>query len=1763
MNGLIVPGTGFGCDDPVELLYESVTTRVVRGMLRGQVVVIKQPMGAHAATRQRHESELLDRLMAIEGVVQQAEALSRPGAIVLKDCGGTILSDVLRAGPPETGWILNLATSLVRTLAGVHRAGVVHRDINPANIVVSASGTPVLIDFDLAAVAGHGSGGASSGEIVGTLGYLAPEQTGRTGHAVDHRTDLYSLGVTLYEMVTGSVPFAADDTLQLIHDHLVREPVRPSESNQGVPAGMSAIILRLLAKDPEHRYQSAEGLLHDLRRLRSELECGEMGLFDLGERDFPSRFVPVGLAGREAELTTLQTAFAQAMGATSRTVLIEGPTGVGKSALVHEFKSSVTASNGWIVHGKVDQYQKEKSEAGALIQALRSLGRLLLSQPADVLALQRQRIVTAVGAGADLIAALSREFALILGPQSATAPIDPRQAQLRQQQAIIDLIGAVASPSRPLVIVLDDLQWASLQSLRGFERLMNEPRLGGLLLVGIYRSEGIDAGAALAPMLAAWQMQDARPLHLALSNLSARHSGEMLQRLLRLTPERAQELALAIGVLCEGNPFETVEMANALRKEGILWLDESGWRWDAPAIRSFVGRGDVADLLAARLARLPTTSLELLASMSCLGNSVDLSLLAAAAGIDHDEVRERLRAPFDDGLLVADQAGEQKIARFRHDRVQQAVFATTEDEERTRCQLQMARRLALWPAFEAQAAQQYLACFAYSGGTQLGDAVEFRRAVQLLHQEARQLSRIASYELAERYLAAASSLLAGIGDEADAALGIEIDFERHEALYSVGRLAEGDALFDALQMRVTEPLGLVDAACMQIGSLEARGQMRQAQALGMEMLARLGLRAPARYVDGESDDRLTDFNAWLEHDRQIDNATRQPATDGRVLVTAKLLGRLIRSAYSLSDMDAATWLLCECQRLWVEEGPCPDLIANLAGFYGVFVTRRQDYRTGYELSRHALVVGDAMGWELQTSTARFAFGGFSCHWFEPLENALRELEITLERVRAQGGEPTFASQIPPIIAIALFELAPTIDIWDAQTEKGMLLARQTGNLVVQAMHLGNRRFALALRGLTHTPDSFDDEHFSEKDYLAQSGHLPYIHRFSFQHTLNALILGDVATLSSFADKGIAPTAIGNYGLFHMHMFAALGRAWQLQKNLTPLAQSELEQLRSSRTWMATRAADQPYNFLHLLRLVEAEEAWGLGDFGKAAEIFDDALTEAEHRQRPWHRALISERAGVFHLAHGLAYFGKRLLTEARDRYQDWGARAKVEVMQREHTFLTGRPRSTGRTDRSSIRESSTSVSANTVDLIGVLRASQALSSETSVQRLAARVTEVLAALSGATRVVVLSRHDGQWWLLSPTPTDTQTSIPLAQAADRGLLPMSVFRYVDRTGELLLVDDAVRDDRFARDPYFLGLPHCSLLAAPIAGQGGSGAMVMLENRNGRDAFNDQRLDAVKLIAGQLAVSLANAQLYDSLEQRVQARTRELKETQDQLVDAARRAGRAEIANNVLHNVGNVLNSVTVSANLARRMVSGSRVEGLARAVGLINEHAADLDVFIRDDPRGGTLVPYLNELVDALRLDRDATLADLDRLTRSVDHISYVVATQQSYSGPSSVLETAMPHDLLEEALRLSEDVIARHGVSVLRSYADIPPAALDKPRLLQILVNLIGNASQAMANMPALSRQLVVASALILAETGERLRITVSDQGEGIAAHDMPRIFSHGYTTRKGGHGFGLHSSALAAMEIGGTLTAHSDGPGKGACFALELPFESRSRTPG
>ncbi|HVZ44816.1 MAG TPA: ATP-binding protein [Ramlibacter sp.] len=1525
----------------------------------------------------------------------------------------------------------------------------------------------------------HAHGRTHAPQPLAALPWLAPELTGRTAHGADRRADLYALGAVLYDWATGRAAFAQDDPLAALHERLTFAPVPPSVVRPELPGAFSDIVMRLLEKEPARRYQSAEGLAHDLRRLRRALARGGATDFALGRLDFGDRLAaPCHPVGRDGELERLRGAFDAASDGATRVVLVAGAAGVGKTALVDAVRRVVESRDGSLFVGRA-------AKGGAGTCALRQ----------------------ALGL-----------------PQSAAQPA----------ALAADLLRAAASPGRPVVLVLEDLHWNADAAIDLIDRVLCDEDPPGLLVIGTCRDDELVPPHPLAVAIDRWSGSRPRFELLRLANLKSPDLARMLGEMLRLPADSSEELARALSVRCGGNPRDTVELVNALRRDGVLRPGAHGWRWDAREIERHANGASMTDLLRERVSRLPRAARELLEALACLGGDVPMPALGAATGLGSRELHARCARLEAEGMVLLDPG---PAARLRlHEPVRRAACASADAGRRMQMHLDFARRLAAVAAFELEAAGQYL-----SAACAVTDAEECAAAGTLMHRAATRLASHADFAGAEPLLRGALGLLgrAAANGKDTAASQLRCELDLHAALSRLGRTDEAAELYAWIELRDPDPLVLADAALTHAESLHAREADARAITHGARFLRGLGFETQEHLGAADAAAAAEALRGWVETFDDAHEAAQPEARDACVIAAADMLAQLALSAQALHD-GARCAIVRASLDLWHRHGPCPGLAASLSMAGSSVAIARADWRTGYLAARRMIALCDAKQWQAAGLHARQRFALAGVHWFEPLERGLQlateACEGLLARGRTQAACSSYWVTVP-----GLQECAATVQEWARQADAGLGLAERNGMKELAAALLAPRQLARALRGETSATGSFDDAEFAEARHLAGHAARPRAtFMFHVHRALGAAIFADTPALYAHAKASLALSAgQGTYTVAWAHWLAALAAAWKLQDTRLHAPQRDgmwKADLAERAAWLELRAIDAPANFRHICLHVLAEQAWAQGDDTAAATRFDAALGLCATGTRPWHRAFITERAGQFHRARGRASRGGELLAEAHRLYTQWGATAKAaQLVARDRVPLAPDSASWCAAD------------ASRMDTLAVLRTARVLQREGDAAALDARVREVLRRVSGATKVTLVRRDpDANDWVL---PAEDGLS-PGCEESVGDRAPVSVLAHAMAQAVPLLIDDALADERFAGDPYFRDMARCSLMAVPVVHQAAVRAMLVLENDARSGAFGTECLDAVVLIAGQLAMSLENARLYERLERKVEERARQLREAQSHLLAEARRAGMAQIAANVLHNVGNVLTSMNVSAHMLEARVRDSSASRLTRLSQLLQDEADDLPAFFAPGAKGRLVPAYLRQLDEALASERDQMLAELQRLCGSVEHIRNVVAMQEAYAGDGRVLELARIDELADEALRPHEADLARDGVAVRRDYAPMEATRLDKARVMHILSHLFANAREAMLGVDG-ERRLTVT----LREEIDRIVVTVRDTGCGIARENLDRIFSHGFTTKPDSHGFGLHSCVIAAQELGGSLTAFSDGPGKGAKFALQLPL--------
>ncbi|MFG1926816.1 diguanylate cyclase [Cryptosporangium sp. NPDC048952] len=1443
------------------VLYESARTRVVRqpaGDPHGSVIR-KDVAGTDASQRLRHERTILERLKGVPGVSQLLGASGN--SLFLRDDGGQPPG----AGPLPLDQLLDLAPALAGVTARVHAHGVIHHDICPANVILCRGG-PLLVDFDLATVCtGTPAAFPHPGQVLGTPAYLAPECTGRTGRPIDHRADLYSLGATLYCLATGRPPFGDGTNLMpLVHDHFARLPRPPLEHDSQLPPMLSAAILRLLAKDPDQRYQSAHGLAFDLQQIHDDPHTP----FRLGLRDFPQRLTaPARLIGRDREVAALTEAFAAVRNATpgaprsrpgsAPAVLISGAPGIGKSRLIDELRPLVAAAGGWLISGTFDRHRHD-AVGDAVVQAIRLLGRFVLADSEAEVALACDRLRAVLGDRIGLLTAVAPEFAVLLGATTDPPGEDARTAQSQRVQVGLDVLRTLARPDRPIVLAIDDLQWADSTPLALVDTLISGGNPPSTLLVATYRDSEVGPSHPLAAARDRWRQLASPPTELTVSGLTPEGCAQLVAAMLRMPVDSAAVLAATVCGHTGGNPFDVVELVNEVRRGGGVVLGVDGWSWDTASIRRIAGRHDVSEVLTARLEGLPELTCELLSTVAVLGGGeVPTDLLQHASASSGAELENALWPAVEEGLVMWSGPPERAVG-FDHERVREAVLHRLEPDRASEIRLGVARRLALVPDEVVSAATHYLSVL------DLIDDPQERASVAVLCREAAARSRLLSnYTAVDKFLAVAESVLGR-----DSALATE----RHAALFGQGRLEEADELYGWIDARISDPIDRAPATALQVTSLIGRGDPGAGVALGVAALRELGVVEPPPEALGAAVDRgLARVREWLVNGSTLADLARAPVTEPRLSAIAAICNSTMPAAF-FSDPTTMGWLVGECVGLWLEYGPVAELLGPVSHLGFVASVLRDDYRTGRDALSRLLQIGEARLFEPGTSQARFLYALGSAHWFLRPEQTLEHARQARDGL-IQGGDLSNACYTYYALLPLLLECAPRVEDIRAEAEAAIAFCGRTSNGHAAQAFAAYRDLALELLCEATGPSRQHRGDIEGNPTAAANAH------------------STTAILAALFDRPAA-LAAHTAALMELLPFVHATPVTMTAHLLRAIALAGSHDGAAERTaclnWMAGRVADAPHNFAHLHDLADAEHHRVTGRYGAALRAYDAALRAVAGRPG-WHHPYIAERAGRFHLARGMGHTGGLLIAEAHDRYANWGAVAKVAQLEREFSGL-------GRSSTISGGSAGATMNftADAIDLHGILAASQALSSEVSAVRLHERVTAVLSAMTGATSVNVLvwSDRSGKW--VVPV-RGGDPSATLEDVGADGSLPLSAIRYAERSGQPLLVEDACVDERFSADPYVSGLAHCSLLVLPILYRGARQALVVLANTLSRGAFTADRMGGVRLVAGQLAVSIANVRLYASLEDKVAERTAQLTEANRQLEQLSRTDGLTGLAN----------------------------------------------------------------------------------------------------------------------------------------------------------------------------------------------------------------------------------------------------------------------------
>ncbi|QRK07930.1 AAA family ATPase [Archangium violaceum] len=1753
---------GYSILEPLQSTSSNLLYRALREADR-QTVILKTLRsdlpGARERAQLQRESTILQRLRGTPGVIQLhgCELLQERPVLVLANVGGTTLSERLDEPLPPARF-LPIALELCSTLAEVHRRGVIHKDIKPANILLSASGQPWLIDFGISTLQRTQHVEASPATLVeGTPAYMSPEQTGRMNRTLDYRTDLYSLGVTFYQLLTGRLPFEGRDLLEWFHAHLAREPQPPHQVVPEVPPILSALVMKLLSKRAEERYQGAEGVSFDLERIRR----GEKD-FPLGERDVPARFLlPQRLYGRQAEVQTLLTAFERVeREGRLEWVLVRGYSGIGKSSVVQELHKPVLRRRGFFLQGKFDPFQRDVPYK-TLVQALRGLVQHLLAGSDEEVADWRQRLLEALDGQGQVLLSMVPQLELVLGRQPAVAELPPEASRDRVHRLVQRLLGVFATSERPLVLFLDDLQWADFASLELLRYLTTHPGTPPLLLVGAYRDNEVDPAHPLMLTLAEVRKAGARLEDLHLGALSLEQTRQLVTDALPgASPDVVTPLSALVWEKTAGNPFFLLQLLQTLHQEELVTrAPEGGWRWDEAGVEARGYSDNVVDFMAGRLRQLPADTRHLLQLAACVGSPFPLSLLTILAQKEAPRVESGLEPALLEGLVI--QAGPQHL-RFLHDRIQQAAYGLLPDEERKVLHLRIGRLMLRDLSAEELEERLFDVVGQLNAGAELMMDEEERTRLAHLNAEAgfRALESTAHHS-AEGYFNQAFSLLPGNPWESHHALTFKSRLAQVSCELMLGHSDRAVQLAEEALSHARTRSDMAAASLLRSRIHTINGNAQAGVTLLLECLEKFGVAVPMTPSLEEMLRAEAELGHLLERHSVEELLSRPSRTDPDLAATLDVLSGLSSSALFFNP------LLCSfsAMRLAISSIRDGSTEASAIGFVicaNWYASNRQKYGEARALGRLARDLNERYPRSSQKIKVLVLLAPIQC-LSTPFAQ-VREFLLSAFQQAVLAGDSAIASTCCfSLIRILFLEGHELSELYE-ETRAFVDFARKS--IYPTFAHLTHyiQRVVQQMRGLTPSFSSVDGDGFDEVSVEAQfagNGSVQFYGPFLYIKMQSRFMCGDHeqarqarAMASPTVSRGPGDTMTFMYQLYGALTLAACHRT------ASPAEQQEfLVAIEKHHQQLADWANGCPANFLAAERMVAAELARLSGNTEEALRTYEAAIQAAREYDTPQYVGLASELAARFGKSLGLPFLASSYIRQAHAAYSQWGAHGKVRQLEELWPQLLSAPASAQDTTTTQ------GTGSQRVDSLAVIKAQQAISSEIRLERLVATLMRVTLESAGAQRGALLLLQDDSLQLVAsqpPCPSDSESL-----SADS--LPLSLLAYVRRTGEHVLLNDTAQPHPFSSDAYFTSSSARSVLCLPLRRKESLYGLLYLENSLTPEAFSPNRISLLEHLATQATISIENARLYsdvrkaeaalrqanEELEARVQQRTHELKRAQARLVESARRAGMAEVASNVLHDVGNALTSIVVDTTLMRDAVATSRVSRIRRVAALLADNRSNLADFLTQDARGRQLEDYLIQLAEELEQEKSSLARRLEAMDSNVSRVRSIVEGQMAHATSTLLLEECDLGELMDEALRLQHGALLQAQVTVSREVQALPPVKTDKHKVLTILLNLLSNALHALEARPQPAPQLTVR----LEREDGWVRLQVVDTGAGINPDILPRLFTQGFTTRPHGHGIGLHSSALAAQLMGGRLSLDSEGPGRGATATLLLPFRSSS----
>jgi PAS domain S-box-containing protein len=1381
--------------------------------------------------------------------------------LLLQDPGGEPL-DRLLGQPMELTRFLRLAVGLAAALGKLHHQGLIHKDIKPANLLVDcARGAVWLTGFGIASrLPRERQSVEPPATVAGTLAYMAPEQTGRMNRSIDSRSDLYSLGVTLYEMLTGALPFTASDPMEWVHCHIARRPVPPDENAEKVPPPVSAIVMKLLAKTAEERYQTATGVARDLRRCLKEWEAhGHIAPFQLGAHDLLDRLlISEKLYGREREIDALLASFDRVVASgTPELVLVSGYSGIGKSSVVNEVHKVLVPPRGLFASGKFDQYKGDIPYA-TLAQAFQSLVRPLLGLSEADLGRWRDALSDALGPNGQLMVNLVPALELMIGRQPPVPALPPQDAQNRFQMVFRRFLGVFARKEHPLALFLDDLQWLDRATLDLLEHLLTHSEVRHLLLIGAYRDNEVDAAHPLFGMLESIRMAGASIEEIVLAPLGLDDVGRLMADGLHCQLEHALPLARLVQEKTGGNPFFAIQFFTALAEEGLLSFDSlaAAWQWDINRIRARNYTDNVVELMAGKLRRFSVTTQEALKQFACLGNIAEIATLTLV----HGETEEAMHAAIWEAVHAGLVFREASAYKFLHDRIQQAAYTLIPGEHRAEVHLRIGRVLLAGMTADELAEHLFDVANQFIRGAALViDRDEKAQVASIDLRAGRKAKASAAYVSASAYFSSGIALL----DERDWGSRYELTFslwlERAECELLSGNFDIAGHLLAELLQRGASKVDQATVYYLKVLLHIVKSENAQAVATALTCLRLLGIDIPARPTPAQVQ---TEYETvWRNLDgRTIESLIDWPLMTDPELQAAMQMLSVCQTPTYFTDANLWCFLACRMVKVSIEHGICGASAHGYAYLGTILGPVFHRYSEGYRFAKLGCDLVEKHSFIAHQGKAYNSMG-LAAPWTQPITTAIDFNRAAFRTATGTGDLTSACYSVARYVTILLLRNDPLDATW-RESEMALDFVRKAKFRDVADAIVSQQRFIATMQGRTASFSTFSDAQFDEAAFEAQltTDRTAMMVCFYWIIKLKARFLsGDYAEALAAAHKAkqVLWASAVQIQLLDYSYYTALAVAALYEKASEEEQNRWRELLTTHRKQLREWAENYPPTFSDKHALVSAELARIEGRDLDAMRLYEEAIRAAGENGFAQNEGVANELAAQFYLKRGIEKAARSYLRDARYCYRRWGALGKVKQLDERYPAIE---------EQAAVRPTTTiGTPVEQLDLGTVIKASQAVAGEIVLEKLIKTLMMIALEHAGAERGLLILSHGEELRIVAEARTgrdavDVQLQDASVTPSD---LPDSLLHYVIRTQESVILDDASAQSPFSLDKYVLEQRPRSVLCLPLVKQVNMVGILYLENSLAPRVFTAKRLAMLEMLASQAAISLDHARLYADL------------------------------------------------------------------------------------------------------------------------------------------------------------------------------------------------------------------------------------------------------------------------------------------------------------